>query len=93
MRLTAMFLRALTAAGLALCLTAPAQAAQPPVAGKEYLIVKPPQPTDSGNKVEVLEFFWYGCIHCYHLEAPLKAWLKRMRRHRRLAADDFDIPF
>ena len=77
MRLTAMFLRALAAASLALCLTAPAQAAQPPVAGKEYLIVKPPQPTDSGNKVEVLEFFWYGCPHCFNLQPSLEVWLKR----------------
>jgi len=77
MRLTAMFVRVLAAAGLALYLIAPAQAAQQPVAGKEYLIVKPPQPTDSGNKVEVLEFFWYGCPHCFNLQASLEVWLKR----------------
>jgi thiol:disulfide interchange protein DsbA len=45
--------------------------------GRDYTLIKPPQPTDSGKKIEVLEFFWYGCIHCYHLEPPLKAWLKR----------------
>ncbi len=77
MRLTALFLRMLAAAGLALCLTAPVQASQSPVAGKEYLVVKPPQPTDSGNKVEVLEFFWYGCPHCANLQPPLEVWLKR----------------
>ena len=51
--------------------------AQQPVVGRDYTLLSPPQPTASGNKIEVLEFFWYGCIHCYHLESPLKAWLKR----------------
>ena len=51
--------------------------AQQPVVGRDYTLVTPPQSTASGNKIEVLEFFWYGCIHCYHLESPLKAWLKR----------------
>lgn len=47
------------------------------VAGKDYRPIAPPQPTDSGNKVEVLEFFWYGCPHCNNLQPPLNAWLKR----------------
>lgn len=50
--------------------------AQQPVAGRDYTLINPPQSTASGNKIEVLEFFWYGCIHCYNLESPLKAWLK-----------------
>lgn len=45
--------------------------------GRDYTLLNPPQSTDSGKKVEVLEFFWYGCIHCYNLEPALKAWLKR----------------
>jgi len=51
--------------------------AQQPVAGRDYTLIKPPQPTDTGNKIEVIEFFWYGCIHCYHLEPALKGWLKK----------------
>jgi thiol:disulfide interchange protein DsbA len=51
--------------------------AQQPVAGREYTVLNPPQPTDSGKKIEVIEFFWYGCIHCYTLEPAIKAWLKR----------------
>ena len=43
--------------------------AQQPVVGRDYTLINPPQPTTSGNKIEVLEFFWYGCIHCYHLES------------------------
>ena len=34
------------------------------------------QPTDTGDKIEVLEFFWYGCPHCYHFEPALNGWLK-----------------
>jgi protein dithiol oxidoreductase (disulfide-forming) len=48
-----------------------------PAAGRDYTLINPPQPTESGKNVEVVEFFYYGCIHCYHLEGPLKAWLKR----------------
>lgn len=58
-------------------LTVASHAAQPPVAGREYTVLNPPQPTDSGKKIEVIEFFWYGCIHCYNLEPALKTWLKR----------------
>jgi len=43
---------------------------------KDYRLLNPPQPAASGQKVEVLEFFWYGCPHCYHLQGPLEAWLK-----------------
>jgi protein dithiol oxidoreductase (disulfide-forming) len=46
-------------------------------AGKDYLLIKPPQPVDSGKRIEVLEFFWYGCPHCNNLQPPLKNWLKR----------------
>jgi thiol:disulfide interchange protein DsbA len=76
MRLTTLFLRALTAAGLALSLVAAAQAAQITL-GKDYVEVRPPQPTDSGGKIEVLEFFWYGCPHCNNLQPSLEAWVKR----------------
>ena len=36
-----------------------------------------PQPVDNDGKVEVLEFFAYGCIHCANLEPSLEAWAKR----------------
>lgn len=47
------------------------------VAGKDYQPLKAPQPTESGNKIEVIEFFWYGCPHCNALQPSLQAWLKR----------------
>lgn len=45
-------------------------------AGKDYLILNPPQPTESGSKVEMIEFFWYGCPHCNALQPALIEWLK-----------------
>ena len=42
-----------------------------------YELLKSPQPTESGKKIEVAEFFWYACPHCYSLQAPLIAWLKK----------------
>lgn len=46
------------------------------VAGKEYQVVSPAQPTESKGKVEVLEFFSYGCPHCSELEPLLEKWAK-----------------
>jgi thiol:disulfide interchange protein DsbA len=44
---------------------------------KDYREIKPAQATEDGPKVEVIEFFWYGCPHCYELEPTLKKWLAR----------------
>ena len=43
-----------------------------------YTELNPPMPVESGNKIEVLEFFWYGCIHCYNLEPKIETWLKKL---------------
>jgi thiol:disulfide interchange protein DsbA len=51
-----------------------------PGMGSEYKQIEPPQPTHSGNKVEVLEFFFYGCSHCFHLHPKLSEWAKKMPR-------------
>jgi thiol:disulfide interchange protein DsbA len=45
---------------------------------QRYTELKPPQPTEAGGKIEVVEFFWYGCIHCYNLEPALEGWLKKL---------------
>jgi len=49
-----------------------------PVAGKDYKLVEPAQNTNSGNKIEVLEFFFYGCSHCFHLHPELTSWERKM---------------
>ena len=43
-----------------------------------YSELKPPQPVESQGKIEVIEFFWYGCPHCYSLEPHIEAWLKKL---------------
>jgi thiol:disulfide interchange protein DsbA len=50
------------------------------VPGVDYKILNSPQPTSSGKKIEVLEFFFYGCSHCYHLHPELEKWVKKMPR-------------
>lgn len=47
------------------------------MAAQGYEMVTPPQPTTSGDQVEVVEMFWYGCPHCYRLEPFVERWLKR----------------
>lgn len=46
--------------------------------GRDYQMLSPGQATHSGNKVEVLEFFFYGCSHCFHLHPQLSAWEKKL---------------
>jgi thiol:disulfide interchange protein DsbA len=45
-------------------------------AQQTYATLSPVQPNDSPGKIEVVEFFWYGCPHCYALEPSVNAWLK-----------------
>jgi thiol:disulfide interchange protein DsbA len=48
------------------------------VEGKDYQVLSAPMGTDSARKIEVAEFFWYSCPHCFHLEPGLNKWLKTM---------------
>ena len=74
MKSIASFLR--PAAGLLALLVCCAAAAQP-VPGRDYRVMSAPQPVESGKRIEVLEFFWYGCPHCNALQPPLRVWLKQ----------------
>ena len=44
----------------------------------QYGELNPPQPVENAGKIEVIEFFWYGCPHCYSLEPYVEAWLKKL---------------
>ena len=46
--------------------------------GNQYIRLKSPQPVETGKKIEVIEFFSYGCPHCGELEPFLQGWLKTM---------------
>ena len=43
--------------------------------GDDYTRLERPGRTDNPDKIEVREFFWYGCPHCYKMESFLKPWL------------------
>jgi protein dithiol oxidoreductase (disulfide-forming) len=48
------------------------------VAGKDFTILSPPQATESPGKIEVVEFFSYGCPVCAELEPHLHGWVKKL---------------
>jgi thiol:disulfide interchange protein DsbA len=48
------------------------------VEGKDYVRLKNPQPVETGKKIEVIEFFSYGCPHCSDLEPILQAWMQKL---------------
>ncbi len=72
-------LKTLATAALAAALTVlvPLAHAQPK-AGTDYTELNPVQPVEAKGKVEVVEFFWYRCPHCYSLEPMLEAWVKKL---------------
>ncbi len=45
--------------------------------GKDYDVTTQALPTDNPAKIEVVELFWYGCPHCYHMDPVLNAWVKK----------------
>ena len=58
----------------------PTAVAQTPLVteGKHFERLRHVQPIESGNKIEVLEFFSYACPHCWAFESDLQAWLMTM---------------
>lgn len=66
---------ATVAAVSGLLMSAPAAMAAP-TEGKDYTVLKAPQAVPAG-KIEVTEFFWYGCPHCYDFENTWTAWVAK----------------
>jgi protein dithiol oxidoreductase (disulfide-forming) len=55
------------------------QAQGGPVEGTHYVRLSQPVPTTTGaGKIEVIEFFWYGCPHCNAFEPALEPWIKQL---------------
>ncbi|MFL3654734.1 MAG: thiol:disulfide interchange protein DsbA/DsbL [Halioglobus sp.] len=46
------------------------------VAGVDYDLITPPVRGIDADNIEVTEFFWYGCGHCYTFEPMLEQWKK-----------------
>lgn len=47
-------------------------------AGKDYTPISPAQPTEDAGKIEVLEFFSYGCPHCAEFNPLVVAWAAKL---------------
>lgn len=66
---------ALAAASCASMMAGAASGADKWRPGEHYTLVENPQaPSAAGGKVEINEFFWYGCSHCYALDPVLEEW-------------------
>jgi protein dithiol oxidoreductase (disulfide-forming) len=63
---------------VAFAILAPAAAAQGAVEGKQFVKLNPGIPVETGKKIEVIEFFSYGCPHCAELEPYLQDWQKSL---------------
>lgn len=48
-----------------------------PQNGIDYRTLDKPQSIDPGKKIEVTEFFWYSCPHCFAFEPYLEEWVKK----------------
>jgi thiol:disulfide interchange protein DsbA len=46
-----------------------------------YETLSPAQPTHNPDKIEIIEFFWYGCPHCYSFEPLLEQWVKSLPKN------------
>ena len=49
-----------------------------PVDGTDYLTLKTPLVLPKTGKVEVIEFFWYGCPHCFAFEPTIEPWIAKL---------------
>ncbi len=59
-------------------LPASAQQAGAPVEGRDYIKLATPAAVPPGGKIDVIEFFWYGCPHCFSFEPSLETWAKKI---------------
>lgn len=72
-----LFVMASVATSIGFAATAFAQPQSPSGSTRDVVTLNPPQVVENDGKVEVLEFFGYGCIHCANLEPRLEAWSKK----------------
>ena len=63
---------------LAMAMLASGSAGAQLVEGKNYARITHPQPVETGKKIEVIEFFSYGCPHCGEFEPLLHPWVSKL---------------
>ena len=89
-KIFALLLLALVVAG------AQAQTQSLPQLSRDFIRLDPPRPVASGEKIEIIEFFYYGCPVCYELEPTLSRWhfnapgSVALRRVPALSSDNWD---
>ncbi len=67
----------LLAAVLLVLVSSGALAQKVPVLGREYQLLEPPRPVATGSRIEVIEFFYYGCPICYEAQPHISRWLMK----------------
>jgi thiol:disulfide interchange protein DsbA len=75
------FTQQLAGAGLGLAMAGNARAQPAPAEGKDFVKLSTPVPVmqlAAPKKVEVIEFFWYGCPHCFAFEPFIEPWAKQL---------------
>jgi thiol:disulfide interchange protein DsbA len=55
-----------------------AEAQGGPIEGTHYVRLSQPVPAGPAGKIEVIEFFWYGCPHCNAFEPALENWARQL---------------
>jgi len=89
-KILALLLLALVVAG------AEAQTQSLPQLSRDFIRLDPPRAVASGEKIEIIEFFYYGCPVCYELEPTLSRWhfnapgSVALRRVPALSSDNWD---
>lgn len=64
---------------LAVAVFSTALHAAEPQLGRDYTLLNPPQPSQApAGKVDVVEFFSYGCPHCKDLQPSLAMWAAKL---------------
>lgn len=69
---------AIAIAAASLSVAAFAQGPRAVQEGKDYRVLSPAQPVETGKKIEVLEFFQYTCPHCASYSPVLESWRKTL---------------
>lgn len=75
------FSKQLAGSSLGLAWASLAQAQTAPVEGQHYVRLQSPAPVtlpSADKKIEVVEFFWYGCPHCNSFEPLIESWVKKL---------------
>jgi protein dithiol oxidoreductase (disulfide-forming) len=54
------------------------QAQPTPTSGRDYQELSPPRSVTSGERIEIIEFFYYGCPVCYEAQPHIARWLMRV---------------